>query len=199
MTLPTEPVGSIPRPKELIEGMAAFGAGRISARRARGALRRRGARHAPPLRGDGLSRRHRRRAAEAELRDLPDPRRDEPRARRRDDPVQGRPHPATARADLRALPLRDLRRELPRGRAEVRDPADEGGRDRRVGALAAVSRRRHSRRIRARSSSTTSSARRRPISAAASPRARRSRSTSPRAASASSSILRRSCSIPSST
>ena len=31
MTLPTEPVGSIPRPKELIEGMAAFGAGRISA------------------------------------------------------------------------------------------------------------------------------------------------------------------------
>jgi len=30
MTLPTEPVGSIPRPKELIEGMAAFGAGRIS-------------------------------------------------------------------------------------------------------------------------------------------------------------------------
>jgi 5-methyltetrahydropteroyltriglutamate--homocysteine methyltransferase len=31
MTLPTEPVGSIPRPKELIEGMAAFGDGRISA------------------------------------------------------------------------------------------------------------------------------------------------------------------------
>jgi 5-methyltetrahydropteroyltriglutamate--homocysteine methyltransferase len=31
MTLPTEPVGSIPRPKELIEGLAAFGAGRISA------------------------------------------------------------------------------------------------------------------------------------------------------------------------
>jgi methionine synthase II (cobalamin-independent) len=31
MTLPTEPIGSIPRPKELIEGMAAFGAGRISA------------------------------------------------------------------------------------------------------------------------------------------------------------------------
>jgi 5-methyltetrahydropteroyltriglutamate--homocysteine methyltransferase len=30
MTLPTEPVGSIPRPKELIEGMAAFGAGRIT-------------------------------------------------------------------------------------------------------------------------------------------------------------------------
>ena len=30
MTLPTEPVGSIPRPKALIEGMAAYGAGRIS-------------------------------------------------------------------------------------------------------------------------------------------------------------------------
>jgi methionine synthase II (cobalamin-independent) len=29
MTLPTEPVGSIPRPRELIEGMAAFGTGRI--------------------------------------------------------------------------------------------------------------------------------------------------------------------------
>jgi methionine synthase II (cobalamin-independent) len=31
MPLPTEPVGSIPRPRELIEGVAAFGAGRISA------------------------------------------------------------------------------------------------------------------------------------------------------------------------
>src|SRR5262245_63504853 len=29
MTLPTEPVGSIPRPRELIEGIAAFAAGRI--------------------------------------------------------------------------------------------------------------------------------------------------------------------------
>ena len=31
MPLPTEPVGSIPRPKELVEGVAAFGAGRITA------------------------------------------------------------------------------------------------------------------------------------------------------------------------
>jgi 5-methyltetrahydropteroyltriglutamate--homocysteine methyltransferase len=31
MALPTEPIGSIPRPRELIEGVAAFGAGRISA------------------------------------------------------------------------------------------------------------------------------------------------------------------------
>ncbi len=31
MTLPTEPVGSIPRPGALIEGLTAFGAGRISA------------------------------------------------------------------------------------------------------------------------------------------------------------------------
>ncbi len=31
MTLPTEPIGSIPRPHELIEGMKAFGAGRIAA------------------------------------------------------------------------------------------------------------------------------------------------------------------------
>jgi 5-methyltetrahydropteroyltriglutamate--homocysteine methyltransferase len=31
MTLPTEPIGSIPRPPELIEGMKAFGTGRISA------------------------------------------------------------------------------------------------------------------------------------------------------------------------
>jgi 5-methyltetrahydropteroyltriglutamate--homocysteine methyltransferase len=31
MTLPTEPIGSIPRPAELIEGMQAFGVGRISA------------------------------------------------------------------------------------------------------------------------------------------------------------------------
>jgi 5-methyltetrahydropteroyltriglutamate--homocysteine methyltransferase len=32
MTLPTEPVGSIPRPKELIAGMEAFAAGRVTAR-----------------------------------------------------------------------------------------------------------------------------------------------------------------------
>jgi 5-methyltetrahydropteroyltriglutamate--homocysteine methyltransferase len=31
LTLPTEPIGSIPRPHELIEGMKAFGTGRISA------------------------------------------------------------------------------------------------------------------------------------------------------------------------
>jgi len=31
MPLPTEPIGSIPRPPELIEGMQAFTAGRISA------------------------------------------------------------------------------------------------------------------------------------------------------------------------
>ncbi len=31
MTLPTEPIGSIPRPRDLIEGMAALGAGRITA------------------------------------------------------------------------------------------------------------------------------------------------------------------------
>jgi len=31
MTLPTEPIGSIPRPAELIEGMKAFGEGRITA------------------------------------------------------------------------------------------------------------------------------------------------------------------------
>ena len=31
MTLPTEPIGSIPRPHELIEGMKAFGEGRIAA------------------------------------------------------------------------------------------------------------------------------------------------------------------------
>jgi 5-methyltetrahydropteroyltriglutamate--homocysteine methyltransferase len=30
MTLPTEPIGSIPRPFELIEGVKAFGEGRIS-------------------------------------------------------------------------------------------------------------------------------------------------------------------------
>ena len=33
MTLPTEPVGSIPRPPELIEGMKAFGSGNLSADR----------------------------------------------------------------------------------------------------------------------------------------------------------------------
>jgi 5-methyltetrahydropteroyltriglutamate--homocysteine methyltransferase len=33
MTLPTEPVGSIPRPPELIEGMKAFASGNLSADR----------------------------------------------------------------------------------------------------------------------------------------------------------------------
>ena len=32
MAIPTEPIGSIPRPRELIEGMEAFAAGRIPGR-----------------------------------------------------------------------------------------------------------------------------------------------------------------------
>ena len=65
---------------------------------------------------------HRRRAAQAELRDVPGRRAHEPRAGRRHDPVRGRPHPAAAAAHERPVPLRHAGVVLPRRRARRARP-----------------------------------------------------------------------------
>ncbi len=100
MTLPTEPIGSIPRPPALQEGMAAAAGGRLGQAdlealfddAVRDTLRR--------FEETGSTGRDRRRAAQAELRDVPGRRPREPGARRRDDPVRGRPCATAARAHL---------------------------------------------------------------------------------------------------
>ena len=113
MTLPTEPIGSIPRPPALIDGMQAAGEGLLGSAASRpcttmpsatrcGASRRR------------LAGRHRRRAAQAELRDVPGRRTHEPRAGRRDHPVRGRPHSPAPAPHGRPVPLRDAGLGVPR-------------------------------------------------------------------------------------
>ena len=89
---------------------------------ARDAVRRRRPRHAPALRGDRFDRRHRRRAAQAQLRDLPDRRSDEPRPGWRDHPVRGRPHPTAARDHVGPVPLRDQGLAIPRRGAAATPP-----------------------------------------------------------------------------
>ena len=158
MTLPTEPIGSIPRPQALQDGMQAAAAGTISADGARSPVRRRRARHASTVRGHGLTGRHRRRTAQAELRDLPGGRPGQPRRWRRDDPVRGRPHPPAAAPDGRPVPLRDEGLVVPRRRSAADDRPAEAGGDLGVGASASCIRRMGSPAIRAKPSSTTWSA-----------------------------------------
>ena len=113
--IPTEPIGSIPRPQALIDGMGAFAAGersppRSSARsRTRRSATRSSASRRPgsPVISDGEQ-------TKSSFVTYPLDGLDEPRARRRRDPVRGRPHAAAADASRRdrsgSATLRD---ELP--------------------------------------------------------------------------------------
>ena len=105
MAIPTEPIGSIPRPPELLSAMAARDRGEISdaeLRRRHGPGR---ARHHPAPRADRIACRHRRRAVPAELRHVPARRAEGAGARWRHHPVRRRAPAATARADRRAISL----------------------------------------------------------------------------------------------
>ena len=122
-----------------------------------------------PLRGDGLARRHRRRAAQAELRDLPDRRPRDARAGRR----RRSPSRTGTRGSSRVLTAGPFRYAtyagaLPGGRADVRACPAETGRDLRLRAEPALPAGRASPAIRGRPSSRISCARPRPTSAAAS-------------------------------
>ena len=104
VTIPTEPIGSIPRPLELIEAIAAM------RRRHRPGLDplydEADPRHHRAVRGHRLAGHHRRRAAEVpQLLDLQRPGPAEHRARRLQDPVRRRPRPPHAAAHRRAVPL----------------------------------------------------------------------------------------------
>ena len=125
MTIPTEPIGSIPRPLELIEAVAATGRHGPGAGPA---LRRGDPGHHRAVRGHRLAGHHRRRAAEVpQLLDLLRRGAAEHRPRRLQDPLLGRPRPPHAAADRRAVPLQDARGPLPGRGAEVRPPAGEAG------------------------------------------------------------------------
>ena len=87
--------------------------------RPRDPVRRRRARHPAAFRGDRFAGRDRRRAAQAELRDVSGRRTHEPRAGRRDDSVRGRPHPPAPAPHVRPVPLRDAR---PGRTSTARDP-----------------------------------------------------------------------------
>ena len=191
MPIPTELVGSLPRPMKLQEAYADYDEGddhlgRAEGRAGRG---RRGLDQAPG--GDRRADRHRRRAARVELRHLPDHRHArghrpgrQPRRRR---PVlrhlRRRPSPPAAAPDRRPVPLQDVRLGVRREEPGDREQARQAGGDRAVDArCCSIRSRARSTATRASSSSTTCATRARRTSASASPPAPcASRSTSPRA------------------
>jgi 5-methyltetrahydropteroyltriglutamate--homocysteine methyltransferase len=88
MPIPTEPIGSIPRPATLLEGMRDLASGRISQdawrtlcdQAVRDTIERFEATGSPVITDEG--------ADQAELRDLSDPGAHDPRTRRRRDPLR---------------------------------------------------------------------------------------------------------------
>ena len=190
MPIPTEPVGSLPRPAKLQAAFAAYDAGKIThaqlGRRAGCRLPRLDQAHG----GDRLADRLRRRAARVELRHLSADRhagRDrscaQPRGRRpvlRD--LHRRPSSPAAASDRRAVQVQDLCRRLSRQVDQDGDQADEAGGDRTIDAGAPVSaRRRGARAIRGSSFwPICATSARRTSASAFRPGRRGSRSTSPR-------------------
>ena len=139
--IPTEPIGSLPRPPALIEAVAQ---GDSDDPRLDRALRRCDPGHHRAVRSDGLSRHHRWRTAEvSQLLDLLRSRAPQHRSRRLQDSVRGRTHPPHAAADRRAVPLQALRGQLSRGREAIRPPPDQAGGHLAVGPEPHVSGRRH--------------------------------------------------------
>ena len=145
MSLPTEPIGSIPRTPALIEAMQAFGAGRISqadldragddaVRDTIAAFEATGS----PVITDGEQ-------TKPSFATYPLSGLTEPGAGRRHDPVRRRPHPAASSPDRGTVPLRDVRRQLHRRGAPSRSSSGQAGGDRAVGAEPALSGGRYSR------------------------------------------------------
>ena len=106
--------------------------------RPRDPVRRRRAGHPAAFRGDGFAGRDRRRAAQAELRDVSGRRTHEPRAGRRDHSVRGRPHPPAPAPDVRPVPLRDAGLGIRRRRATPHAGKPQAGGHLRLGAEPAV-------------------------------------------------------------
>ena len=191
MPIPTELVGSLPRPMKLQEAYADYDEGKIGFERPAGrpGRGRRGLDQAPG--GDRRADRHRRRAARVELRHLqPHRHAGRHRARRRAGrrrPVlrdlRRRPQPPAAADHQGPVPLQDLRLGVRDQEQGDRQPSGQAGGHLPLDDDAAVSARRaRSTATRASSSSRTASTRPRRTSASASTPARCAcRSTSPRA------------------
>ena len=147
MPIPTELVGSLPRPMKLQEAYADYDEGAITwdELKAEQDAAAAGLHQAP--RGDRRAGRHRRRAARVELRHLPDHRHArghrpgrQPRRRR---PVlrhlRRRPSPPAAAADRRPVPLQDVRLGVRREEPGDRRQAGQAGGHRAVDADAPLS------------------------------------------------------------
>ena len=128
MTIPTEPVGSVPRPRYLLDALAGS---RDRYRRRVDSLEAaydRAVRETiARVRGDGVARDHGWRAGEGELRDVSAARRHEPRARRRRHPVRGWSHAPAAPPRRGPVQIHRLRGQLPRACEEVHQAAVEAG------------------------------------------------------------------------
>ncbi len=144
--IPTEPVGSLPRPAKLQEAYAKFDAGEIERVRPPGAAGRGGQGLRAALGGHGRADRLRRRAALVELRHLPDrhdagghrPRADARAGRAVLRDLRRRARAAAAQAGERPVRLQPVRGRRPAQVHRLRDEADEAGRHRAVDARAAV-------------------------------------------------------------
>ena len=146
MPIPTELVGSLPRPMKLQDGYADYDEGKITWDDLKGLQDKAAEDSIKRLEAIGDQGRHRRRAARVELRDLPDHRHArrhragrQPRRRRpvlRD--LRRRPPPPAAAADGRPVPLQDVRVRVRREEPEDRIRRRQAGRDRAVDADAAL-------------------------------------------------------------
>ena len=132
MPIPTELVGSLPRPMKLQEAYEAYDHGDITFERPPGRAGRGGRGLDQALRARRRADRHRRRAARVELRDLPDHRhagRHRPgRPPRRRRPVlrdlRRRPPPPAPAPDRRPVPLQDVRVGVRQARTRRSPPHD---------------------------------------------------------------------------
>ena len=179
MIIPTEPIGSIPRPLRLIEAIAT---GDGTDPKLGPALRRGDPRHHRAVRGHRLAGDHRRRAEEVpQLLDVLRARAAEHGPGRLQDPVLGRSYPPDAAAHGRPVSLQEACGQLPGRRPALRPRAGEAGGHLALGHEPAVPGRRDPRlppRAVHRRPAATST---KPRSAAACRKARtRSRSTSRR-------------------
>ena len=150
VVIPTEPVGSLPRPAKLQAAYADYDAGKITHEEltreqdaaCRDSIKRMEATGSPIV-SDGEQRASSFATYPADRhagRDRPcrQPRRRRPVLR----DLHRRPSPATAAADRRAVPIQDLCRRLSREGDEDGDEAAEAGSDRAIDAGAALSARR---------------------------------------------------------
>ena len=128
MAIPTEAIGSIPRPIELIEAMQSLRLWPHQRRGAATSARRRPARHHPAPRTNRLANHHRWRTDQVQLRHLPPRRSPQSRARWRHPPLRRWPSASAASPHQRAVSLQHPRRHVHQGSSRIHRSAGQAGR-----------------------------------------------------------------------